>query len=152
MKWTPPSRRRHHNVPRVPERLAREQKMNNAWLNYYSKGIALLEKSNTGTAFLNALPTLKDSLGLDRNDSGLENVFNEITQKEIIATSKFYDEARFLASVSVPVRKPRLSLTVIAGLILGLMIGAGYALWISRERQEKTNLDISLNNLLLQQG
>lgn len=70
-------------------KLAREQKMNNAWLNYYSKGIALLEKSNTGTAFLNALPTLKDSLGLDRNDSGLENVFNEITQKEIIATSKF---------------------------------------------------------------
>jgi hypothetical protein len=130
----------------------REQKMNDAWLSYYSQGIALLKKSNTGAAFLDALPALKDSLGLDRSDSGLESVFNAIAQKNHIATSRFYDQARFLASVSVPVRKPYLSLTVIAGLIMGFMIGAGYALWISRERQVKTDANIPLNNLMLQRG
>lgn len=81
--------------------------------------MALLKKSDSGVAFLNELQKLKNALGLDLGNSALESVFNEISQQNISAASKYLDQARLLAGASVAVRKRGLSLTVIAGLLLG---------------------------------
>ncbi len=132
--------------------LVRQQEMNDAWLSYSAKSMALLQKSDSGVAFLNELQKLKNALGLDLGNSALESVFNEISQQNISAASKYLDQARLLTGASVAVRKPGLSFTVIAGLLLGLLLGVAYAFWLNRERWSQAGSTIPSNNLMLQQA
>ncbi|MGS0742260.1 hypothetical protein ACVBEF_10560 [Glaciimonas sp. GG7] len=114
------------NLPRI----IREQQMNTIYLRYYGAVQALLNKSTSGDQFLAALPAIKNQLNLNLEDEVERSVFNNITIDNMNARSLYVEKTSFIAQPIIPQRAtPGMLKSGLLGLLLGLILGSGIALF-----------------------
>ncbi|MGB6054500.1 MAG: hypothetical protein WBG17_04585 [Burkholderiaceae bacterium] len=110
--------------------IQRRQRISSIYLRYYDQVLATVNRSTSGTAFLQTLPAIREALAIDQSEEAGKSVYNSIVMDELRANALYFEKSRFIAEPTFSSqRSPSPTMVAVVGLMLGLLLGCAYVLF-----------------------